>query len=60
MKNSTVQKAYCSTQTSQIKNNGNNSEFLQTSIGIAMDKYEKSEKSVKDAKKLSNPKDNSR
>jgi len=60
MKNSTVQKSHHSTQTLHNKINGNGSVFSKTSIGLAMDKYEKSEKDLEDAHALAILKDNSR
>ena len=60
MKNPTVQKSFQPTQTSQIKDKGNNSRIFQTSIGLAMDKYEKAEKDFEDARALKILKDNSR
>jgi len=60
MKNSTVQKGYQSAQTSHHKVNQNHPVFFQTSIGLAMDKYEKAEKDFEDEKALKILKDDSR
>jgi len=60
MKNSTVQKGYYSTQTSHKKDNQNHPGSSQTSIGLAMDKYEESQKNKEDAKALASLKDGNR
>ena len=60
MKNSTVQKRHHLSATLHNKANGNGSVFSKTSIGLAMDKYEESEKDLEDAKALAILKDSSR
>lgn len=60
MKNSTVQKSHQSAQKLHNKDKENNLGFSKTSISLAMDKYEKSEKNLEDKEELAILKDSSR
>jgi hypothetical protein len=60
MKNLTVQKRHHSMQSLQNKDNGNNPGLFKTSIGLALNKYEKSEQDLEDAHALAILKDSTR
>ena len=60
MKNSNDQKVHHSAQRSHSKNKENNLRSSQTSIGLALDKYEQDEKDTEDAKALKILKDDFR
>ena len=60
MKNSNDQKVHHSAQRVHSKDKENNLRSSQTSIGLAMDKYEKAEKDTEDARTLEILKDNFR
>ena len=60
MKKSTVPKSYQSSQTPQNNADRNQPGSFQTSMGLAMDKYERSEKVLENAHALPVLKDRSR
>ena len=60
MKNSNVQKGHHLSQKQSNKDKENNPGFSKTSIGLALDKYDKAVKDSEDIEALANLKDNFR